>query len=204
MTVARIFFSLFFIACLGMSDLHAASKQMDTIPDTNILRLTSLEKETESLKRQVHSLKVDHELLEEKIHLFEEDFQKWKSHDFEALLKQLKELEPTVQKEGDSQLKKRISMLEENLIALKAQTEENYEKLRVNLLALAKALGIEDKTQKPSVSSVPQGDYRVYTVRPGDTLEKIAKRHGTSVGAIKEENDLKSDKIIVGRKLKIP
>jgi LysM repeat protein len=43
-----------------------------------------------------------------------------------------------------------------------------------------------------------------YTVKPGDNLHKIAKRFGTSIKAIKAENDLPTNKIKVGQKLKIP
>jgi LysM repeat protein len=44
----------------------------------------------------------------------------------------------------------------------------------------------------------------VYIVKSGDTLSRIAKAHGISVGALRSANDLASDKITVGAKLKIP
>lgn len=43
-----------------------------------------------------------------------------------------------------------------------------------------------------------------YIVKKGDSLSKIAKRYGTSVYKIKRVNRLKSDKILIGQKLKIP
>jgi LysM repeat protein len=43
-----------------------------------------------------------------------------------------------------------------------------------------------------------------YTVKPGDTLIKIAKAHGVSVNALKAANGLSTTKISVGKKLKIP
>lgn len=42
-----------------------------------------------------------------------------------------------------------------------------------------------------------------YTVKSGDTLSHIAKRHGTSVKNIKSWNNLSSDMIYVGQKLKL-
>jgi LysM repeat protein len=42
-----------------------------------------------------------------------------------------------------------------------------------------------------------------YTVKSGDTLTKIAKAHGTTVKAIRAENNLTTDHIKVGQKLKI-
>ena len=43
-----------------------------------------------------------------------------------------------------------------------------------------------------------------YTVKGGDTLSKIAKKHGTTAKAVRAANALTSDKINVGQKLKIP
>ncbi|WP_317931384.1 N-acetylmuramoyl-L-alanine amidase [Halioxenophilus sp. WMMB6] len=43
-----------------------------------------------------------------------------------------------------------------------------------------------------------------YTVATGDTLTDIAKRHATSVSAIRRHNGLQSDKIRVGQRIKIP
>lgn len=43
-----------------------------------------------------------------------------------------------------------------------------------------------------------------YTVRRGDTLSGIARRHSVSVHALREANDLESDIIMAGRTLHIP
>ncbi|NPA32691.1 MAG: LysM peptidoglycan-binding domain-containing protein [Aquificae bacterium] len=47
-------------------------------------------------------------------------------------------------------------------------------------------------------------NYILYKVKKGDTLSTIAKRFGTSVSAIKRANNLRSNRIRVGQKLKIP
>lgn len=52
--------------------------------------------------------------------------------------------------------------------------------------------------------SLPVGGGKEYMVKPGDSLSKIAKEHGTTVKVLKEANSLTSDKIIVGQKLIIP
>jgi LysM repeat protein len=51
-------------------------------------------------------------------------------------------------------------------------------------------------------SSSDTGD--LYVVKSGDTLGKIAKAHGVSTTALRAANSLKTDKIKVGDKLKIP
>lgn len=43
-----------------------------------------------------------------------------------------------------------------------------------------------------------------YKVRSGDNLSKIAKRHGVTVDAIKKANNMSSDRLSVGQKIKIP
>lgn len=53
--------------------------------------------------------------------------------------------------------------------------------------------------QRPSV-----GPHREYEVQSGDTLSLIAAAFKTSVPKIKEMNNLKSDNIRVGQKLKLP
>ncbi len=57
----------------------------------------------------------------------------------------------------------------------------------------------ETKPARPVVAA--QGEY---VVQSGDSLSRIAARHGTTVAALKEANGLKSDVIRIGQKLKIP
>ena len=52
-------------------------------------------------------------------------------------------------------------------------------------------------------SSAKSGSGHYYTVRKGDTLSNIARKHGVSVATLKKRNGLKGDNIRVGQKLKI-
>ena len=45
---------------------------------------------------------------------------------------------------------------------------------------------------------------KLYEVKSGDTLSTIAKVQGTTIRALRAANSLKTDRIIVGQKLKIP
>jgi len=48
------------------------------------------------------------------------------------------------------------------------------------------------------------GSDKVYSVKSGDTLNRIAINYGVSVKALRAENGLKTDRITVGQKLRIP
>jgi LysM repeat protein len=61
----------------------------------------------------------------------------------------------------------------------------------------AGAAGTASPTESPAAE-------QSYTVKSGDTLSKIATQHGTSIKALRAANHLKTDKIHVGDKLKIP
>ncbi|MCX7871960.1 MAG: LysM peptidoglycan-binding domain-containing protein [Verrucomicrobiae bacterium] len=53
-------------------------------------------------------------------------------------------------------------------------------------------------------ASVSTSDAKVYIVKPGDNLTKISKTHGVTVRELKAANNLSTEKINVGQKLKIP
>ena len=61
-------------------------------------------------------------------------------------------------------------------------------------LAVSKA-GVTDSASRPATS---------YLVKRADTLSRIAKIHGTTVSALKVANDLDTDRIAIGMKLKLP
>lgn len=56
-------------------------------------------------------------------------------------------------------------------------------------------------SRKTAPAHSPAG---VYVVKSGDTLVRLARAKGTTVKALKIANHLKSDRIFVGEKLKMP
>ncbi len=95
-------------------------------------------------------------------------------------------------------------------------------KFNVSASAIAKAnpgvdstrLQIGQKLQIPAASAAVSGAdlsgmpaasrSQTYTIKAGDTLTKIARTHGTTVPALKELNGLRTDRINIGQKLKLP
>ena len=55
-----------------------------------------------------------------------------------------------------------------------------------------------------TASNTSDSSEKSYVVKSGDTLGRIAKTHGTTVKAIKVANGLTSDRIAVGKSLKLP
>ena len=88
-----------------------------------------------------------------------------------------------------TQFKDRIEELEKEILGQNRRLEA-LSKVKGNLESLAKSLkGVGGKT---------------YTVRSGDTLDKIAKENHTSIEKIKKLNNLDQDLIVVDQELKIP
>lgn len=94
-----------------------------------------------------------------------------------------------------------ISQLNSQMSSLEARQQREMNELvkRVEAL-LAKATAAKPK----SYSSSGRGPGREHVVESGHTLSAIASAYGTTVKAIKEANNLKSDNIYVGQKLFIP
>jgi len=88
------------------------------------------------------------------------------------------------------QFKERIEELEKEL-AMGQRRFEELGKLKTNIEALGKAIRKTDSA-------------KVYKVKPGDTLDKIAKAQHSSIEKIKKLNNLEQDLIVVGQELKIP
>jgi membrane-bound lytic murein transglycosylase D len=58
---------------------------------------------------------------------------------------------------------------------------------------------------KPAFDETPRtAAYATHRVRKGETLSNIAASYGTNVDRIKEANDLRNNRIVSGKKLKIP
>jgi len=77
----------------------------------------------------------------------------------------------------------------EDLIVQHSKRLEDIQQLKVTLKSISQAIA------KPQ---------HAYTVKPGDTLDKIAKEHSTTVDALKKSNRIEGDRIRVGEQLQLP
>lgn len=68
----------------------------------------------------------------------------------------------------------------------------------------AVASGKEGPSKVRAAARAGGGGQRTHKVRRGETLWEIARRHGTSVERLKEENEIRSSRIMAGQVLRIP
>ncbi|MES2273383.1 MAG: LysM peptidoglycan-binding domain-containing protein [Chlamydiota bacterium] len=132
----------------------------------------------DQLSEQLHAL-------EKKWNIFE-NWQNEESGNLKQLLFHSKETTAAL-----SQFKDRIQELEQDILLQNRRFEE-----------LAKLKGTIETLAKGGRSS---GDAaKIYKVRSGDSLEKIARFHKVPVERIKKLNGLDQDLIVIGQELKIP
>ena len=61
----------------------------------------------------------------------------------------------------------------------------------------------QNNSSSKSVETVPTGKYITYKIRRGDSVSEIAENYGVSSSQLRRWNNLKNNKIVVGKKLKI-
>jgi LysM repeat protein len=95
------------------------------------------------------------------------------------------------------ELKQLTHHAKETSLALK-QFKERILEIENELLSQQRRF--ETASRQPVENSAD----KLYRVKQGDTLEKIARNHQTSVEKIKRLNELEKDSIFIGQQLKIP
>lgn len=109
--------------------------------------------------------------------------------------KEVQELERLVSHANETaaslaQFKSRFQELEEEIVSQNRRFDD-LSKVKNSIETLAK--GMQEESLKGS-----------YKVRAGDSLEKIARKHQTTVEQLKKLNRLDQDLIVVGQEIKIP
>ncbi len=95
------------------------------------------------------------------------------------------------------QYKQKIQELEK---VIEAQ-HQHMKNLETALHSVVELIQAKEATKEIALRS---GRASTYQVQSGDTLEKIARNHKVSLQALREANQLTSDRILVGQTLNIP
>jgi len=140
------------------------------------------QQDLEKQQQKINQLLTDLHVLEKKLSFFERT-QELSKEELHHLTIHANETSAAL-----SQFKNRIQELEQDLVCQNRKFEE-LAKIKSNLENLTKSFG---------------SHYKIYKVRAGDSLEKIAQQHQVKVEQIKKLNHLEKDLIVVGQELKIP
>lgn len=96
-----------------------------------------------------------------------------------------------------AQSKQKIAQLEKML----ESQNQNVDNMQAAMRSLMDAMDVKGSDKIAGDTSLPSKSYKV---KAGDSLEKIARAHQTTIRAIKELNGLSQDRIVVGQNLKMP
>ena len=209
------------ICCLVLSifggSFHLESSHGDKRPSE--YAFDDMRIDLSDAKHALNNFKVDFEILEEKLRNQEQVIASLKKQTSElaknatanaqlsSLEKRLEHLEKFQEKMAadlrqiSSHATGALSKLQqiEQQVALHEGRLEEVVKLKSTLTTISKAIN-----PRTSFESTPPSSSNSYRVKTGDSLEKIARLHHTSVDAIKRLNRLDKDKIVVGQELKVP
>ena len=97
----------------------------------------------------------------------------------------------------------KIQQEKQDLVGLKSTYQKLITDFPNSPLVLDWQKKLEETNLKIIFSDIITPKSQIYEVKPTDTLERIARRFNTTVDLIKRINNLDSDRILPGRKLKI-
>ena len=192
---------LLFAACSPLkSSPHDEKHQLE-------LTLHEVQTNLDDLRHDMHCFKADLEILDGRIRGFENTISNLKKEDLEKHSLRLEQLNALV-----LQLEKRLATQEHADAVSKGQLQQltNYAQetssaltqYKTRIHEIEKEISSEQKkVEELAKKSVP---IKIYRVKPGDSLQKIAKLHKTTIEKIKQLNTLDQDLIVVGQELQIP
>lgn len=176
--------------------LVGCTSSLTALRGTNDSAINDLRMEIADLKHALHGTEVEVKLLEERMEGAEGSIDN--ARESTDLNRKIAILEKNLDKLASelralshfsTQTTAALSSYRQQIGAIDSKLDE-IAKLRSTLTELSRA-----------ASPVEAASYQV---KSGDSLEKIARKYQISVDAIKRENNLSSDKIVVGQQLAIP
>jgi LysM repeat protein len=169
--------------------------------------------ELADLKHEVNNARVEIQILEERLQSQEALIQKTKNappssfldnkaSSLEKRLFAIEQIQEKIQadlKQISSHANQTTSCLQQysTKISSLEQNVERQNKLIYDLADLKSSL-------KSLKTSIAKETSCTYTVKSGDSLEKIARNHQISIEALKKANQLSQNKILIGQELIIP
>lgn len=178
MRLLFLFLPILFCGCASQFAALRGDRSQD-------IALEELRVEVGDVKHTLHAQQVEIRLLEEKI-----------EQDGSAKIDHLRE--------EIALLERKIVLLEKNqnhLTTHANQTSASLVQYRDQIVEIDRKLEEVGRAKVAALHKTSPKNHRVVT---GDSLEKIARQHHTSVALIKQLNNLSSDRIVVGQELRLP
>lgn len=175
-------------------------KNVDAIIESVRDQLNDFHKwQKEQLKGNTATLEAKMSTMDAALKSIVGDLRQFQTHSNEtvAVMAQYKQKFVDIEKEIDHQ--------NLNIEHLQAAMRSLMEALQVKAQSPITQNGepIKARANKIDPSLISDSD-RTYKVKSGDSLEKIARAHQTSIQSIKDANGLTTDRIVVGKTLVIP
>lgn len=155
--------------------------------------------EIADLKHALHGTEVELKLLEERLESRDAEPAK---NDVAALQRKIALLEKTVDKMS-GELRSLLTYANQTTASL-SQYREQIQAIDHKLDEVAKLRSTLTQISKNYTTAEMAPSTKSYRVKSGDSLEKIARKFHVSVESLKQDNQLSSDKIVVGQELTIP
>jgi len=204
-----------------ISQAHYSCSPLKSSPkdEKHQMELTIHEMQTgiDDLRHNYNCYETELQILESKIKNQENSISSFKSSFIESQKNKLEKALSDL-----STIEKRIFILENKLNAfekdfgqLKYHANESssaFKKKKKKIVELEKQVLNQNKKfkdiieLKSTIKSLAQAffNYKTYTVKRGDSLERIAKKFNINIQKLKKINQLEDDLIVIGQELKIP
>ena len=182
------------------------------------LTLHEVQTNLDDLRHDINCFQTEMQILDGRIKYFENTLTALKQQDLEKQQLKIDQLSQMVQnlekkwisldknQQGDEKDLRELSSHANETTAALAQFKDRIGELEQEIFSQNRRFDELSKL-KGHIENLAKGissDFKLYKVKPGDSLEKIARAHKTVVEKIKKLNNLEQDLIVVGQELKIP
>ena len=178
------------------------------------LSIHNVRREVEEVKHELNTYEIEHHVIEGK--LIDQDqslktlhsqFTELNSDKIESLIQEFKSLDKKLN--NISKKQEKITSDIRQLTSYSNETTTALTQYKDKIGHLEKIVSIQSGhlqqlLKKEHITMDPIGSSKSYKIQSGDSLEKIAKQHHTSVDVLKSLNNLSSDLIVVGEYMVVP